>query len=822
MDRPPVLHKVELTGSTRPSWAASGFSGVQPASHLHMAGADSSNIRGLSPALLGIASHAEYESCVSRCGSKEYLEPSGYEITEVLDQTLRVGGREHPAAVVEPSQVSGSESLPRAPLPQSTCHGALYRSEASAGFQVPILVTVAEASDMAAFGALAPLSNILGQSLTAAHRSIASEYVRLHTILRTTEDELRAASARYTSLEQDCARLTAARDAAVTLGEQHRKDADKAIEEMWRFRNAVSQLGVERHRLISEHALHTQEMTMLKDENTQLRNGTQVKPTQGCKIFDCPCAVEQTVQRKDSSAMGPEELPSVPDSPSYDPDIVCAAELAEEYAQRRRNGHNLHLQVSLTEDAQRTQMITSYYQTRTHSMDSPRVSYTAPTPWALPAPSGAASLACSSVAFIKSDSAISLSQPVHNEATDIAALDGVAISRKLEVVSTPTRACQKQLTSESAMENDDRHDKHAPTAEREGQPRKTQRTDHGLEDAQTEPITTDTVADDVQAASSRVTTPLALSSMAVVMPPGGRPGVPLPISSSSMPLTDLEAIRLCTPAGGTPVGPQPLLDAAQLPDTIMGLHAEPHAREVHSLPGPSIATARIKPSSSLHAPARPALPRRFLTSDRRSVTSPSTYRPSSTPPSAVQLLPSFTPSDKPLPSVIVKSRHFKSLSLAHMPLMYETRDDKLSCKLCAERSEKFDTTPTVLPENASWADLIRHYQEGHPAACEKLLAMSVEKIRIKKIENDAKVPFLFGSKKRKFAPPSHCGPKGKRLDYRKSDDGRPIGHGPSQIAYGPEVAGGRDFKLKVGNVLNGHGALHFPALTFKRSRYGTQ
>ena len=87
------------------------------------------------------------------------------------------------------------------------------------------------------------------------------------------------------------------------------------------------------------------------------------------------------------------------------------------------------------------------------------------------------------------------------------------------------------------------------------------------------------------------------------------------------------------------------------------------------------------------------------------------------------------------------------------------------------RSKKFDTTMTVFPEDADWTALRAHYEQEHPAACEKLVTMSPEQIREKKAENEyrkdneakkeneskkenevrkEKVPFPF--KKRKTAP----------------------------------------------------------------------
>ena len=71
---------------------------------------------------------------------------------------------------------------------------------------------------------------------------------------------------------------------------------------------------------------------------------------------------------------------------------------------------------------------------------------------------------------------------------------------------------------------------------------------------------------------------------------------------------------------------------------------------------------------------------------------------------------------------------------------------------------------TVFPEDADWTALRAHYEQEHPAACEKLVTMSPEQIREKKAENEyrkdseakenegrkEKVPFPF--KKRKTAP----------------------------------------------------------------------
>ncbi|KAF8223672.1 hypothetical protein L208DRAFT_1070591, partial [Tricholoma matsutake] len=65
------------------------------------------------------------------------------------------------------------------------------------------------------------------------------------------------------------------------------------------------------------------------------------------------------------------------------------------------------------------------------------------------------------------------------------------------------------------------------------------------------------------------------------------------------------------------------------------------------------------------------------------------------------------------------------LGINHMDLLYETRQDKMVCRMCSSSSI---VVPKKFPSKASWAELIGHCQEAHPKSCEELEKLSPSQV----------------------------------------------------------------------------------------------
>ncbi|KAH9936805.1 uncharacterized protein BXZ73DRAFT_8004, partial [Epithele typhae] len=89
-----------------------------------------------------------------------------------------------------------------------------------------------------------------------------------------------------------------------------------------------------------------------------------------------------------------------------------------------------------------------------------------------------------------------------------------------------------------------------------------------------------------------------------------------------------------------------------------------------------------------------------------------------------------TPSSSKAPK-----RQFK-VSVQHIPLMYEIRDGKMTCRMCLERVRKLGASscppPVVLPESAPWDEIAGHCADAHPVGYDQLAEMTATEIEQKK------------------------------------------------------------------------------------------
>ncbi|RDB20314.1 hypothetical protein Hypma_012631 [Hypsizygus marmoreus] len=70
------------------------------------------------------------------------------------------------------------------------------------------------------------------------------------------------------------------------------------------------------------------------------------------------------------------------------------------------------------------------------------------------------------------------------------------------------------------------------------------------------------------------------------------------------------------------------------------------------------------------------------------------------------------------------------IGINHMDLLYETRGDKMVCRMCRTpaKGEQAPTSPATFPTKASWAELVGHCQTAHPKSCEELERLSPSQV----------------------------------------------------------------------------------------------
>ena len=182
---------------------------------------------------------------------------------------------------------------------------------------------------MASMRALKPLQDTIIDAMNAAHKNIVGECTRLHSLLVTSDSRLQSAMAHCATLQADCQRLTAERNAAIALGEQLKAEKKAAIEDMQKINTNLPKLLAEYFELKSDHALLQRKMAMLEEENAQLREKARVEPTSVPNyesMFAAPSSpLEQKVKVEASPLAVKQERSNATDSPSSDPDTVFAA-----------------------------------------------------------------------------------------------------------------------------------------------------------------------------------------------------------------------------------------------------------------------------------------------------------------------------------------------------------------------------------------------------------------------------------------------------------------------------------------------------------------
>ncbi|KAI0688362.1 hypothetical protein C8T65DRAFT_674543 [Cerioporus squamosus] len=631
------------------------------------------------------------------------------------------------------SQQPSSESLP---TPPPTAHPD------SGGAK---LMTIQDASHVAALNALKPLRDSIAESLGVAHKRVAEEYARLHVTLVTSENRLRTVMAKCVSLQQDIARLTVERDAAIKVADQFKKDKEAAVDEMQKMNTNLPKLVVEYYELKSDHALLQQEMAAVKEENAQLREKAQAKPTPVYtyeSVFSAPDSpAEQKVKLEKSPLVVKRERQSAPDSPQSDPDAAFAVELAQQHEQRKRKQRDIDELMELLRQSESIDLPVL--------PSLPSASYLPPTPTSpltqsFPScPTSAASSSTTPTDSDPSDASSSLAvKAEQREATlhfGISDLERADVSGELEIIDlTCTDSSPMQLTSDlppfSRRVQEDVHpDRKRVLAAEENesdQPSKKQRMEAAEEG---ELADEEMNMDDAQ--------PAANVDVA--------PSITLSSTHSEMRSAEVPA---ATPTASSEVKPVP--DSEPRSGAHMEIQAKPIA-QVASQPPLTVMPASIELPPPPPAPARPTVPLPSAAMPPAMVSS--TPRPTPThSPTVADLsnlsLPSSSSAVQLPPPVVVRASSAKGLGVMHIPLMYDNIRDKLHCKVCVARSKSFSNFPvTILPEDADWPTLRGHYESEHPAACDKLVKMSPEQIRMKKAENDGKkVPFPF--KKRKSAP----------------------------------------------------------------------
>ncbi|RDX48521.1 hypothetical protein OH76DRAFT_1483880 [Lentinus brumalis] len=634
------------------------------------------------------------------------------------------------------------------------------------------MLTIQEASNMVAYNALQPLRSSLAESLTAAHNRFADEYSRLHSLLVNSEGRFQAVLAKCSSLQQDCARLTVERDAAIKVAQQFKKDKESAIEEMQKMNVNLPKLLIEYFELKSDHALLQQEMATVKEENAQLREKAQANPTPIYTyepVFSAPASpVEQKVKLEKSPLIVKRERPSAPESPSSDPDAAFAVELAQQHEQRKRKQRDIdELQDLLRQTEAFSDLpMLPLMQSTSYLPPTP----TSPLPHSFPAnhiPAASSSEAPANPNGNQPDASSVAVKPEQCEAKlhfGIPDLDNANISGELDIIDlTEADSSPMQLTSDlpplsrRAQADVDSVRKHVlPTEEEDEseQPNKRQRTDDGELATRPEPVDADMKIDDAQPAGS---VDVVVPSFADVKQPVGVSGAALtPSSSSAEPATNQRSatLRIST---GVDAAVRPMSDVKPEPNPHVEPRTESAAPAGASLLPLTVSPASIEPTPLPSAAARPivvipAVPAPSAATVPGTPQPTQTQSPIAASPSIVSL-PSSSSAPQHPPRVVVRALPAKGLGVAHIPLMYDNVRNKLYCRVCVARSKNFNTPVTTLPEDADWPTLRGHYEKEHPASCERLVVMTPEQIRTKKAENDSKkVPFPFVTKKRKSAP----------------------------------------------------------------------
>ncbi|RPD55138.1 hypothetical protein L226DRAFT_574847 [Lentinus tigrinus ALCF2SS1-7] len=645
-------------------------------------------------------------------------------------------------------QPSTSDSLP---TPPPTAHAN------PGGTKIP---TLEEAATMAAMRVLKPFRDSFAESLAAAHKSFASEFSGLHNLIMLSDNRFRAAVAHCTSLQKECARVTAERDAAVKFAEQLKKDKESAIEAMQKMNTNLPKLVVEYYELKSDHAELQRKMAALEEENAQLREKAQGKssPVYSYEsVFAAPASpVEQKVKLED---VVKQERSSPPDSPSSDIDAAFAAELAQEHQLRKRRQRDIDELKDILQQGESLDLpILS---------SIPSTSYVPPTPISplIPSfPPDTAPVASTSAAPSNSTTSDASSLAVKAEQCDAMPHSGIPdlthldLSGELDIIDlTATDTSPMQLTSDLPPLSRRVHEvvdidrKRVLAAEENDseQPSKKQRTDEGV---QAELADADTNMVDVQPTVSVDVSTTGSQSTDAEMQPAEVPATPPPAASFSRPevQTAEEADPSTVGTSTTGVDDLPMEAKTELAPEVaaplpsLSASSPPLPTPVSPPPHPSAPLQPVPALDSVPAPSPITVPR----------------APQPTPTQSPIVdglsslsLPSSSSTVQLPPPVVVKPQPAKGLSVAHLSLMYETRRDKLYCRVCVARSKKFSTPPTIFPENAGWNVLKGHYENEHPVSCGKLIVMSPEQIREKKAENESKkVPFPFVTKKRKGAP----------------------------------------------------------------------
>ncbi|KAI0751829.1 hypothetical protein C8Q80DRAFT_1269005 [Daedaleopsis nitida] len=682
---------------------------------------------------------------------------------------------------------------PTAPLSSASCRGA---SDTIYPTSQQVHAHVAQLSNNTARTVLEPMRQAMCQALTNVHISFTTEYARMHGILLKAEHQVRDAHGQCATLEreyaalerecvvlkQDCARLRIERDTAIRQGETFKQQQEKALYEMQTMAANVPTLVFEHLKLKTEHAAALQEIGVLKEANATLREKASADTVREGRttVGGLPTPVASSTDLRDIAMKDKvkEEAPrspiiikeesrmaTAPDSPSAF-DSECALELAQTHGARKRKlreGDAKSEQCSTVQCSRTPPTSTSYAPLTPasplarHKVSLP-VPNTTPTPTpALPAtstglqnPTFKPAGSCPSFAPVGPASMMKIEESSSANAMPsfaIPELGNVDVSGELEIIDLT------QLDSDDVVSPMRLTYSFPPFTRRAAGPKTEQQIlpENSIATPAPGSVSTPTESVVQERPTKRQRTvdmdvPPANPKASVIEPLSSTSDsqhVPDPLPRRNDTLEPVELRQTMSPS----VEPGEIkcfdgvqldamvdkLEAALLEDESPASGEAPPEKITAALP--LQCTGHPHPQSLLQAQPQPSRP-----NPGRPVLSVSTSstRPRSSAPTSAAASPPLVTRKSSLPATLATvgdpAGAPRKLQKAHIPLIYDITGGQLICNACMARYNKYKTPQTVLDAAGSWEEATGHYERQHPAACEKLVAMTPAQLRFRLAE----------------------------------------------------------------------------------------